>query len=257
MSIPSPTLRQLLQHEFDTNVHPNLPYLKEKSAASGLLWAKRQLHYQTSTFANSLEVPLRFLTPKDAAIGAYKEVYDDHHGWAVKQIFFHSFGGSPPLEKIFKSMDPPQRLPRDKTDALEPIPQRKLSDVSEDDEENEDNEFLMALEEFGKVIVDKWDDALRLFNCLSDDEKPHSSINNVLSSESHLRMYGLDTIVEDANPADSSSTSSKMDKDLSSFASVIEQVKAGSAEFVAEIRPLVSDLGGLIDEFNMNDPSKV
>jgi hypothetical protein len=70
-------------------------------------------------------------------------------------------------------------------------------------------------------------------------------------------MHGLDTIVEDVNPADSSSTSSKMDKGLSPVASVVEQVKAGSAEFVGEIRPLVSDLGGLIDEFNMNDPSKV
>eukprot|EP00536_Pseudo-nitzschia_multiseries_P013325 jgi/Psemu1/327144/estExt_fgenesh1_pg.C_5600013 len=110
--VASPTLRELLRFEIATGVHKNLPLLSDRSAASGLLWTKRQLHYQTALLANSLEVPgFRYPSPRDAATAAYEIVYNDYHGWAVKRIFTHSFGGSPPLERIWLSMAPPTDLP--------------------------------------------------------------------------------------------------------------------------------------------------
>jgi hypothetical protein len=252
MAIPSPTLRQLLEHEDNANVHTRLPYLKDNSAASGLLWTKRQVHYQTSTFINSLNVPLHFSSPKDAAMAAYTEVYDTFHGWAIKQVFSHSFGGSPPLVKIWKAMDPPIRQPGDAPEQQHVL-QRKLSEVSEESEVP-DNEFLIALEDFGKHIGGKWDDFLGLFNCVSDEDKHKERARNLLmSSESYLDMTGFeqskfDTIQEASSP--------QVDKSLRAL-DPIEEVKSGTADFVKEMQPLLSDLSGLIDEFNMNDPTRV
>ena len=114
--IPSPTLRQLLKYELDTKMHKKLPCLGEKSAASGLLWTKRQLHYQVATLNNTLEVPHCYPTAKEAASAAYRIVYDEYHGWAVKKIFSHSFGGSPPLDEIWLCLDPPKGMPENKQD---------------------------------------------------------------------------------------------------------------------------------------------
>jgi Glycolipid transfer protein (GLTP) len=122
-SLRSPTLRELLQFELHSKVHRNLPYLAERSASSGLLWTKRQLHYQTATFHNMLEVPVYYPTPRDAAQAAYRIVYGDYHGWAIQQIFSHGFGGSPPLETLWATLDPPKDLPENGKD----VATRKMS----------------------------------------------------------------------------------------------------------------------------------
>ena len=54
------------QHEIELKVHPKLPQLKDKSAAGGLLWAKRQLHYQSLLFDNTLQIPHKFPSSKAA-----------------------------------------------------------------------------------------------------------------------------------------------------------------------------------------------
>lgn len=251
--IPSPTLRQVVQHEIDTGAHKNLPHLTENSTASGLLWTKRQMHYQTATFSNSLQTPLLFPTPKDAAMAAYHEVYDRFHGWAVKQVFNHSFGGSPPLEKIWKAMDPPQPLNASKQDTQRsPRLERMLSEISEDSEASEDNKILMALEDFGKHIVCKWDEFLGLFNCVSDEERKQDARNLILSSESHVNLNAAVTsamgIFESSDPPQSIE---------SSAIDPIDKAKKGASEFVAEMQPLLKDLSGLVNELNMDDPSKV
>lgn len=69
-----PTLRDLLEFETESKTHQKLPYVKERSAASGLLWTKRQLHYQTSLFANTLQVPHTFATTHAGFAAAYAEV---------------------------------------------------------------------------------------------------------------------------------------------------------------------------------------
>jgi len=104
----SPTLRELLIQEIELDVHPNskLPQLKEKSAAMGLLWVQRQLHYQTSIFNNILSVPKLFPTMNIAVSGAYTSVYGNLHGWAVQKIFNYSFQSAPAAEEIFRHMNP-------------------------------------------------------------------------------------------------------------------------------------------------------
>jgi len=104
----SPTLRQLLQSEISMDIHPTrkLPYLKDGSAAMGLLWVRRQLHYQTATFRNILDVPKVFPSVIVAVSHAYSEVYGSLHGWAVQKIFNYSFQAAPDAVTVFRHMNP-------------------------------------------------------------------------------------------------------------------------------------------------------
>ena len=104
----SPTLRQLLEHEVDMNVHDNtrLPRLKDRTAAMGLLWVRRQLQYQTALFANILQVPRKFSTANSAVTSAYTDVYGKFHGWAVQKIFGYSFQAAPEVDVIYRFMNP-------------------------------------------------------------------------------------------------------------------------------------------------------
>jgi len=102
----SPTLRQLLSHEIETDLHPNLPRLKEKSASMGLLWVRRQLYYQTTIFSNVFKVPDEFPTMILAVGAAYSEVYDKFHSWAVQKIFKYTFQTAPDAGVIYRHMNP-------------------------------------------------------------------------------------------------------------------------------------------------------
>ena len=107
-TLKSPTLRELLQYEIDEGIQnvDKLPRLKEKSAAMGLLWVRRQLMYQTEVFANVLLVPTQYETVTDAVAAAYSTVYDAFHGWAVQKIFNYSFQAAPDSDLIFRHMNP-------------------------------------------------------------------------------------------------------------------------------------------------------
>ena len=100
-----PTIRDLLQVEVDLDVHENkLPRLKEKSAAMGLLWVRRQLMYQTRIFSNINSGD--YSDAVTAVAAAYSQVYNDYHSWTVQKIFNYSFKAAPPAEEIFKFMNP-------------------------------------------------------------------------------------------------------------------------------------------------------
>eukprot|EP00559_Dactyliosolen_fragilissimus_P006460 CAMPEP_0184858578 /NCGR_PEP_ID=MMETSP0580-20130426/3664_1 /TAXON_ID=1118495 /ORGANISM="Dactyliosolen fragilissimus" /LENGTH=323 /DNA_ID=CAMNT_0027354801 /DNA_START=129 /DNA_END=1100 /DNA_ORIENTATION=- len=106
MIVRSPTLRDLLSHEKNTDYHDRLPRLKEKSAAMGLLWARRQFQYQTQIFENILIVPEMFPTAIKAVTVAYSEVYGKYHGWAIRKVFECSFRAAPELMTIYRHMNP-------------------------------------------------------------------------------------------------------------------------------------------------------
>ena len=110
----SPSLRDVLQYEIDFEEHTSLPRLKESSGAMGLLWVRRQLQYQTVIFENILEVPSKYPSSKDAVSAAYTEVYGQYHGWAVQKIFTYSFQASPPVEVIYKFMNPHEAVRSEK-----------------------------------------------------------------------------------------------------------------------------------------------
>jgi len=101
----SPTLYELLKDEVDFDVHKGkLPRLKEKSAAMGLLWVRRQFQYQAAIFENVRSV--KYNDVPEAVGAAYKETYDKYHGWAVQKIFNYSFKAAPTAEEIYKVMNP-------------------------------------------------------------------------------------------------------------------------------------------------------
>jgi len=104
----SPTLRELLQYEIDEEIQNvgKLPRLKEKSAGMGLLWVRRQLHYQTEIFSNVMLVPDVYQSATDAVAAAYTSVYDRYHGWAVQKIFNYSFQAAPDVDVIYRHMNP-------------------------------------------------------------------------------------------------------------------------------------------------------
>ncbi|CAB9506629.1 glycolipid transport [Seminavis robusta] len=101
----SPTLRDLLQFELDSNTHESLPKLKEVSGAMGLLWVRRQLHFQLAFFENSCDRK-SFPTTSEAFQAAYEQVYTDYHGRTVRQIFNYSLKGAPERREVYKCMNP-------------------------------------------------------------------------------------------------------------------------------------------------------
>lgn len=261
--IQSPSLQQLIRYEIDQNLHKKLPKLEEKSSASGILWTKRQLHYQVLILSNSLEVPKSYPSAKHAASAAYRIVYDDYHGWAVKQIFSHSFGGSPPLDAVWTNLDPPKDMPETakfkrkqakKAGRFQEFPGRTLSDVSDDSKgkkESDDNEFLLALDNMNRAIVEKWEDALRMFNCGTEEKKKRDNL--VLSSDSHFNLKALDQVSAKATKQESLVT----DKESESDSNPIERSKRSVEDFVRAMSPLIQGLGEMIQTLNMNDPTRV
>merc|ERR1712232_731398 len=98
--IHSPTIREALLSEISRSMH-KLPRLREKSAAMGLLWVRRQFQYSTS-ITNNLVLNDEV---SESVSKAYQEVYGKYHGWAVQKIFDYSFRSAPPVDEIFKSMN--------------------------------------------------------------------------------------------------------------------------------------------------------
>jgi hypothetical protein len=286
--IPSPTLKQLLQFEVETNIHKSLPRLKGNSSALGLLWAKRQLHYATLMFTNVLDVPVLYSSAEEAAWASYHTVYVDYHGWAVKQLFTSSFGGSPPLDKLWLNISPPTDAPKkrgkynNKKDEFPP-PARTLSDTNSsstmsegtegrDDGDDEDNEVLVALDNFRVEIVEKWEDLLRMFNC-GKEEKRKQKENLILSSESHFNLSQFHRDMVDSSfeekageeiadmTSDSSNTSTPVAGAVTSKKQanyqLIQKSKRDTEDYIRGISPIIADLGIMFDQLNMNDPSKV
>jgi len=247
----SPTLREIIEFEREMNVHPRLPKVSEKSAASGILWTKRQLDYQACIFSNMLHIPIEFETMQAAGKAAYTQVYGDYHGWALKQLFSQSFGGSPPVDAILSQMNP---ATDDRGFTASPGIQRRISDVSSGSSEIADNEFLVALDGFGIFMGNKWDDIMRLFNCVDNKNRGKSSQNVFISSESYLDMKNVNASPH--VPTISGSVSDDSD-DTPMACDPLEDVSQGVIQFVNELRPLLEDITGLLEEKNMNDPTKV
>ena len=103
--ISAPTIRQLLEFELVNHVHSRLPKLKDNTAAIGITWMTRQLRFQTETFANVIQVPHVYRTGIEAVRAAYKTVFNPYHGWAIQQVFNYAFNGAPPVSVMFEMMN--------------------------------------------------------------------------------------------------------------------------------------------------------
>lgn len=234
----SPTIRELMQDEVDMDIHPTnrLPRLKEKTAAMGILWVRRQLHYQTGVFGNLLVVPESFPTTERAVASAYKEVYDKYHGWAVQKIFSYSFQSAPKAEEIYQHMNP-ERLKEVKAAADEL--------VLHFDSESRCSAKGMNISPKGNLIDVILQNASREFENLV--EAFLQLVNSGMASPgSDVRGGGCNIHSSDENDRESF-IAKEMIKDAHKH-----------IEFYLEVvRPLLDDLALVFDELNMDDPTKV
>lgn len=292
----SPTLRQLLLHEIDTDVHPNnkLPRLKEKTSAMGLLWVRRQLHYQTSIFDNIISVPTTFPTVIDAVGAAYTEVYGKLHGWAVQKIFNYSFQAAPNALEIFRHMNPRHlaqveavaksgELSSDEVSPTEEdliaeetltevqVPHISSTEVSaitnsriemveefpgiERNQKKGDNPFLefvdnvgKDIENIGRHVGNEWDKVVcnvsNIFKNGNSEEDDCQAKHNSLSTRGGGSKQSKPDLSEDEIDE---YVTKEMERDA----------KDHIVTYLKVARPMLSDLAGLFEEMNMDDPTKV
>ncbi len=231
----TPTLNDLLQHEIDMGVHDKLPRLKEKSAAMGLLWVRRQLHYQTSLFANILHVPQRFPSTRAAVSAAYSEVYDRFHGWAVQKIFSYSFQAAPEAEVVYKFMNP-HRLREVVATA------KRANGLSNTHSLKCGVATKIDLNPFGKVgqhIGSEWDKLA--FSVLHLFGAPPRAVE--------MEVRGGDCNVDEGR--------STQDQEQYIVQEMTRDAHQHINSYLAVAQPLLEDLATLFDAHNMNDPTKV
>jgi len=265
--VTSPTLRDLLRYEVDTGIQDvsKLPRLKEKSAAMGLLWVRRQLQYQTAIFANVMDVPTRFESTRAAVQSAYDEVYNKYHGWAVQKIFSYSFQAAPDASEIYNYMNP-HRLEEVQMEAQS----RFLGDGKRRFRRSDDQSSDNPLERFGRHIgkewdklagnvVQEWDKLAR--NVGQEWDKVARNVGQIFGQRQQqpqsltpsMEAPALETEVLDVDDSDAKELemenyiNQEMEKDA------YEHIRA----YLEVAVPLLADLESLFDEFNMDDPTKV
>lgn len=280
--LASPTLRDLLQYEVDTDVHDNskLPRLKEKSAAMGLLWVKRQLVYQTAIFNNVLDVPSRFDSSRAAVQAAYDEVYGDLHGWAVQKIFSYSFQAAPEGIEIYKYMNPHR---------LQEVHAEVRSELMKTSGDRRDRLSNNPFERFGRHVGKEWDklasNVVNEWDKLSEnvvnefekvtgsigqlfgqprrqhEHKPNKKRRMSVSEDNNGPTIVLPTAEapEDLSMANDEDILAARELEMENFINqemrkdAYDHIKA----YLEIVDPLLEDLTDLIDEFNMDDPTKV
>jgi len=264
--VTSPTLRDLLQYEVDTNVHDNskLPRLKEKSAAMGLLWVRRQLVYQTAIFNNVLDVPSRFDSSRAAVQAAYDEVYGDLHGWAIQKIFNYSFQAAPEGIAIYKYMNP-HRLKDVQQEA-----KAKILGTSVEKKRKFRVPFNLGklentpIGKFSRHIGNEWNKMA--CNVVNEWEKLSDNVAGNIGQlfgqqrqeEASRTKNDCAALTAELNPA---IVSDEADKELEMEKYISQEMRKDAYDhikaYLQVVDPLLDDLDALIDEFNMDDPTKV
>ena len=246
-TVTSPTLRDLLDFETTTGVNPDLPRLKETSGAMGLLWVRRQLQYQTHIFENILEVPNTYHSVTDAVSAAYTQTYDKYHGWAVQKIFSYSFSASPKVEEIYKFMNP-HRLKEVKEIA------RNMKPIAQDETELENSS----------------DTDSDIPSIPTEEEQPPENFFHRIGWEVEKIVNGIGQNLENlGNKSNNkkkvrgggqgSSVGGLSGDELEDFvcAEMSKNVHEHIVEYLKVAKPLLTDIAGLMDEMNMDDPTKV
>ena len=244
----SPTLRDLLQYEIDMDVHDNtkLPRLKEKSAAMGLLWVRRQLQYQTAIFAKVFHVPGRYETARDAVTAAYKEVYDQYHGWTIQKIFNYSFKAAPDAIPIYKVMDP--RKLKEITESSKSLmidgPSSGQQKIGRNVKTNQKGKFGEQIgrefEKVGNHMVREW-------------EKVAGGV---------VRLFGHTPkrrIVEPMRGGFEGEIDSSLQETIDDYINqeITKNAHEHISAYLTVVEPILDNLATLIQEMNMDDPTKV
>jgi hypothetical protein len=245
-SMSSPTLRQLLKHEIDLQIHTRLPRINNESAASGFLWIKRQVHYQTAVLANTVQVPMFFPTSKAAVTAAYMQVYDDYHGFFVKAIFQTSFEAAPSSQTILHFMNRPAITDED----------FQTAPLSED----EDDDFFDSWVDF------PMDDDANPPNAAEEwKEEPVPNPFEQFGRHIALEWTKIQGFVDQCRGVNINRHQSRNAIDVGSFQTQkvpISRQASRAAEddipsYMNIMQPFIKGLDRVIEEMNINDPSRV
>lgn len=233
--IRSPSLSELLNYEIQLDVHPTaqLPRLKEKSAAMGLLWVRRQFEYQARLFENILKVPSAFRSSRDAVLAAYNQVYDPYHGWAVQKIFSYSFQAAPEAEVVVRHMNP-HRLKEVKQMALRMHGDN--IDISTNNEACSESKNDNLFAAFVHHVGSEWDKLARFV--------------------SHVFSPNHDTEEDREHASDRDDTTNEVAENFINE-EMMRDARAKIAIYLEVVEPVLNDLAGLFQKMNMDDPTKV
>jgi len=274
--VTSPTLRDLVRYEVENNIQDRskLPQLKEASAGMGLLWVKRQLVYQTAIFKNVLDVPSRFDSSRTAVQAAYDDVYGDLHGWAIQKIFSYSFKAAPEGIEIYKYMNP-HRMEEVQQEA-----KAKILGMPVGKKRRNGGPLNLGIlnntpiGKFSRKIGNEWNKLA--CNVVNEWDKVTDNVGNewdkVVGNIGKLfgqqRDAQKERILKDKNDcaalttdSDPSITSDETAKELEIETYIKQEMRKDAYDhiktYLEVVGPLLDDLSALIDEFNMNDPTKV
>merc|ERR1711935_537714 len=278
--VTSPTLRDLVRYEVENNIQDRskLPQLKEASAGMGLLWVKRQLVYQTAIFNNVLNVPSRFDSSRAAVQAAYDDVYGDLHGWAVQKIFSYSFQAAPVGIEIYKYMNP-HRLEEVQKEAnakilgLQSGTKRKFGIVGPLGFLKLDN---TPIGKFTRHVGNEWNkiacNVVHEWDKLSDNvgnefDKVAGTVGQLFGQQQDddkldrkRRVNNCAALTEELD-RETEAVSKDAAKELEMEQYINQEMRKDAYDhikaYLEVVDPLLNDLSTLIDEFNMDDPTKV
>mmetsp|Transcript_6354 Transcript_6354/g.7993 ORF Transcript_6354/g.7993 Transcript_6354/m.7993 type:complete len:654 (-) Transcript_6354:121-2082(-) len=292
----SPTLRDILLSEVSLSLH-SLPRLKEKSAAMGLLWVRRQLQYQTAIFSNTFKQS--YDSVQLAVAAAYEEVYGAYHGWAVQKIFNYSFKAAPPVELIYQTMNPGYyQVALDKASKIKGnvASTHEFTEYDHDDDQsiNSKNPFAklgghIAKEwvSIGRHVHSEWDklahnvqntftdiETLSKYMLSNEWEKVGRHIHDEWDKLGHhiqgewiklsgntLKLFRHNNKVRNVKMRGGSGRQNvglQGDELMAFVNNEMESKALKQIEIYLHVaKPLLDDLAGLFEEMNMNDPTKV
>lgn len=270
-----PTIRQILEFELQQpNLHARLPRLTDKSGASGILWIKRQLSYQTRLFDNIAQIPYRFDGSKSAVTAAYQATYHAYHGFFVKQIFQSSFEAAPDAQTILQYMNLPASLSTDTETVAE---DHEWSDIEEDGDaggpvsEDDDAWVQLPVDETDEASPQAERDASTEVTGEAATYLPPAEMSNPLESiggllEEHMaklqKFVGQCIGVQvDSNPhrnvMEAQVGGLFVNEQVCAKNEAMHTVSNVIPTYLAVLQPVLETLDRMLHELNMNDPTKI
>ena len=250
----SPTIKQLLIWEKEQNIHSRLPRLADKSGASGLLWIFRQLQYQTNVFENITQVPFVYPSANMAVLAAYEATYSKYHGFLVKTIFQNSFDAAPGADTLLAHMSLPSGdgnvdcQQETATEAMSEDDDYSLIessvDLNEPSKEGPTKSKKSPMNPFDQVaqlFMKEWMKLERFMSQCTGNHIEEDPSRNLLDTRSL-------NFVENSTALARKSSSATLIS--------IQSAEVEIHSFIALAEPFLRGLETMIEDLNMNDPSK-
>jgi hypothetical protein len=209
--------------------------------------------------SNLAQIPFAFPSSRAAVTAAYKSTYEDYHGFFVKQIFQNSFDAAPEAREILCYMNLPA------TTDIETVPEvDDWSDVADDDM-------------WVQFPVESWSEKIPESTHTGPKEpqkRPPPALNNnnpvgIFLEQHWTKLQNLIGqcvgVQVNSNPSRNVMEAQQLDDPTTAggggggFFSkeVWHTVDNVIPSYISVMQPLLDSIERLIEEFNMNDPTKI